>query len=188
MTNIVPPAHQSLHGHETPIPPCLPPGILLTAEVPSFHHENEEYHFRINAIYQPFDRSNPVSLPPAKQLTLLRVYEDFYQFQINLLSALPRESGREPPHPRIIPYTPGPFGGHVDRAVTAQRRSELDTYLYGLCSLLKTSSWYILEHGLVAEFLSLRPGDVEGDIDPRVEEMRVLGQQEDRLVDPGTET
>ncbi|KDQ64934.1 hypothetical protein JAAARDRAFT_188210 [Jaapia argillacea MUCL 33604] len=172
-----------------PTPSLLPPGILLTADVVSFHHEMEEYWFRINAIYQPCDPSTSLSsLPSAKQLVLFRAYNDFFDFQVELLKTFPREAGREPPHPRILPYMPGPVD-QVDDAITAQRRHELDAYLHSLCSLLQTNAQYILEHRVVAEFLSIKPGDVETSIDPRVEEMKTLraGHGREEHLDPVAE-
>ncbi|KAL0580913.1 bud emergence protein 1 [Marasmius crinis-equi] len=154
-------------------PECLPEGILLFAEAVSFHFEMEEYWFRVNALFQPYPHPGSDALPPAKQLILFRVYNDFYDFQVALLSAFPSEAGRDPPHPRILPYMPGPTQ-NVNDALTATRRGELDEYLRTLCSLNNAGAKYILEHRTVREFLSLKPGDVENETDPRVEEYEAL--------------
>jgi bud emergence protein 1 len=154
--------------HET-----LPEGILLTADVISFHYEMEEYWFRIDAIFQPFSRFGQSKLPPAKQLILFRVYSDFYDFQVSLLDTFPREAGRQPPHARILPYMPGP-AEEVDDTLTASRRAELDEYLHNLCELNQSGAKYILEHQVVREFLSLKPGDVENETAPRVQEIEAL--------------
>ena len=151
----------------------LPPGVLLSANVVSFHFEMEEFWFRIDAIFQPFPPSNSNVLPSARQLVLFRVYNDFYDFQISMLDTFPREAGRVPPHPRILPYMPGP-ADNVDGEVTASRRVELADYLHKLCDLSGSGSKYILEHEVVRSFLSLRPGDVENRVEPRVEEMETL--------------
>ncbi|KAG1892835.1 hypothetical protein F4604DRAFT_1701835 [Suillus subluteus] len=158
-------------------PVLLPEGILLSADVVSFHNEMNEYWFRTDAIYQPYDPHDPQTLPKAKQLVLFRVYNDFFDFQVNLLQAFSREAGREPDSVRILPFMPGPTE-HVDDEITAARREELDEYLHKLCALNTVGASYILEHQLVREFLSLKPGDVEHDIDPRYDEVRALFAEE----------
>ncbi|KAG2148105.1 hypothetical protein DEU56DRAFT_869766 [Suillus clintonianus] len=160
-----------------PSPVFLPEGILLSADVVSFHYEMDEYWFRTDAIYQPYDPHDPHVLPKAKQLVLFRVYNDFFDFQVNLLQAFPREAGREPDSIRILPFMPGP-AENVDDEVTAARREELDEYLHKLCALNMAGTSYVLEHQLVREFLSLKPGDVEHDIDPRYDEVRALFAEE----------
>ncbi|KAF8450346.1 hypothetical protein L210DRAFT_843048 [Boletus edulis BED1] len=156
-----------------PSPVPLPDGILLSAEVVSFHHEMDEYWFRIDAIFQPYDPVDPHVLPSAKQLVLFRPYNDFYDFQVNLLETFPQEAGREPGSTRILPFMPGP-ADTVDDGVTALRRLELDQYIRKLCDLNSIGASYILEHNLIRTFLALKPGDVENDIDPRYEEISAL--------------
>ncbi|KAF8911852.1 hypothetical protein CPB85DRAFT_1434659 [Mucidula mucida] len=168
-----PGANAGANKPEDDIPPCLPDGILLSADVVSFHFEMEEYWFRIDAIFQPYPPVGQKQLPPAKHLILFRVYNDFYDFQVSLLNAFPREAGREEPHPRMLPYMPGPASS-VDDALTATRRSELDEYLHSLCELSKVGVKYILEHQVVREFLALKPGDVENTTPPRVKEIDEL--------------
>ena len=158
-------------------PEPLPDGILLTADVISFHYEMEQYWFRIDAIYQPYNRPGQTKLPPSKQLILFRVYDDFYDFQVALLETFPREAGRQPPEPRTLPYMPGP-AQQVDDALTATRRSELDDYVHNLCNLGKTGSRYILEHVVVRKFLALKPGDVENDGEPRTQEIDAIFKSE----------
>ena len=160
-------------------PEPLPDGILLTADVISFHYEMEQYWFRIDAIYQPYNLPGQTKLPPSKQLILFRVYNDFYDFQVALLATFPREAGRQPPEPRTLPFMPGP-AQYVDDALTATRRSELDDYVHNLCNLGKTGSRYILEHVVVRKFLSLKPGDVENDGEPRTREIEAIFNSEAR--------
>lgn len=167
----------SMPPSRTSSPVLLPEGILLSADVVSFHYEMEEYWFRIDAIYQPYDPHDPHTLPKAKQLVLFRIYNDFYDFQVSLLKAFPREAGREANSLRILPFMPGPTD-RVDAEVTAVRREELDEYLHKLCDLNMAGASYILEHQLVREFLSLKPGDVEQEIDPRFDEVRALFSEE----------
>ncbi|KAF7971047.1 hypothetical protein HWV62_22177 [Athelia sp. TMB] len=169
----------------TPSPTSLPIGILLTANVVSFHYEMEEYWFRIDATYQPYDPAVPTSIPPAKQLVLFRVYNDFYDFQVSLLNNFPREAGREPPAERVLPYMPGP-AHQVDDEITATRRAELDEYLHKLCELAGQGAIHILEHEVVREFLALKPGDVEHEVDPRLDEIEALYGFQDTPVVNGT--
>ncbi|KAF7353082.1 Protein kinase activator [Mycena venus] len=146
---------------------------FLSANVVSFHFEMEEYWFRVDAVFQPYASSPGQPLPPAKSLILFRVYNDFYDFQVSLLDTFPREAGRQPPHPRMLPYMPGP-AENVDDALTATRRNELDEYVISLCQLSTSGGRYILEHEVVREFLALKPGDVENTIPPRVQDMDTL--------------
>ncbi|KZP15150.1 hypothetical protein FIBSPDRAFT_795986 [Athelia psychrophila] len=169
----------------TPSPTHLPPGILLAANVVSFHYEMDEYWFRIDATYQPIPPTDaarpPSSLPSAKQLVLFRVYNDFYDFQVSLLNNFPKEAGREPPAERILPYMPGP-AQQVDDEITATRRAELDEYLHRLCELSGQGARAILEHEVVRDFCALKPGDVEHDVEPKVEEIEALYGFKDELL------
>jgi len=158
-------------------PQILPDGLLLSANVVSFHFEMDEYWFRVNALYQPFDPSGSSTLPPAKDFVLLRAYNDFFDYQIALLEMFPREAGREGKHPRIIPFMPGP-ADEVNDALTATRQQELDDYLRRLCYLNRTTARYILEHSLTREFLALKPGDVERDTEPQYDRMADVGWYE----------
>ena len=166
-----PPASTPTPRPASPIP--LPDGILLSAEVVSFHHEMDEYWFRVDAIFQPYDPNDPHILPSAKQLVLFRPYNDFYDFQVGLLETFPQEAGREPGSTRILPFMPGP-SDTVDDEVTAARRLELDQYIRKLCDLNSAGASYILEHQLIRTFLALKPGDVENEIEPRFEEISAL--------------
>jgi bud emergence protein 1 len=153
----------------------LPEGILLSAEVVSFHSEMDEYWFRVHIIFQPYNPNGTFDLPPAKQHVLYRCYNDFYDFQIELLEKFPREAGREVenPSPRLIPYMPGPVE-HVDNGVTLTRKDELDKYLRSLCKLKETTARYILESIVVRKFLAIKLGDAEMEIDPRTEEIQAF--------------
>ncbi|KAH9482475.1 Protein scd2/ral3 [Psilocybe cubensis] len=153
-------------------PDALPEGILLSADVVSFHYEMEDYWFRIDAVFQPYNLSG-ARLPPSKTLILFRQYNDFYDFQVSLLDTFPREAGREPPEPRTLPYMPGP-AQDVDDTLTATRRVELDDYVHSLCNLGKTGGRYILEHLVVRRFLALKPGDVENEGEPRIKEIQEI--------------
>jgi bud emergence protein 1 len=151
----------------------LPYGQLVSASVPSFHFENQEYWFRINARFAPYPPHDRAPAPPPRDLVLYRVYDDFYEFQIALLDALPVEAGRqtpngtqvpnpgpdEPPPDRLLPYMPGPLN-YVDDSITTIRCKELDEYVGNLCDLGARGATHVLEHPLLRKFFTPRSGDM----------------------------
>lgn len=151
----------------------LPDGLLLSANVVSFHFEADDYWFRVNALFQPYTEPGQNQLPPAKQLILFRVYKDFYDFQVTLLDTFPQEAGLQPPHPRTLPFMPGPVEDVGDE-LTAARVVDLDDYIQELCGLSITGGRYILESIVVRQFLTPKQGDVENDTVPRVEEIEEI--------------
>ncbi|KAF9652124.1 hypothetical protein BDM02DRAFT_3089576 [Thelephora ganbajun] len=175
----VPPSLPSTSSPPQPQPTdesqVLSEGILLSAEVVSFHSEMEEYWFRVHVVFQPYNPNGSFDLPPAKQHVLYRCYNDFYDFQIELLEKFPREAGREVenPSPRLIPYMPGPVE-HVDDEITLTRKDELDKYLRSLCKLKETTAKYILESMVIRKFLAIKPGDAEMEIEPCTEEIQAI--------------
>ncbi|PCH41616.1 hypothetical protein WOLCODRAFT_132036 [Wolfiporia cocos MD-104 SS10] len=182
-----PPSHQQL---QPPLPPSrpkslqvLPGGILLSADVKSFHYEMREYWFRVHAIFQPYGTSGSRLLPPAKQLVLFRSYDDFHAFQVELLRTFPHEGGQVEPDNRILPFMPGP-ADHVDTEITSTRRVELDEYLHKLCELQQYAR-YILEHTVVRTFLALKPGDAEVEIESRTAEVEAMDRPSSTYPAPG---
>ncbi|CCL99168.1 uncharacterized protein FIBRA_01183 [Fibroporia radiculosa] len=157
-----------------PSPKQLQDGILLSADVTSFHFETDEYWFRVHALYQPYNPSPSSSLPPAKSLVLFRSYNDFYDFQIALLDAFPTEAGRSDSKARILPYMPGPTE-KVSNELMQARCGELDEYIHKLCELQQYAR-YILENRLVRDFVALRPGDAEVEVQPCTTEVEALSQ------------
>jgi bud emergence protein 1 len=143
----------------------LPTGLVTSAQVDSFHFEQGDYWFRIQASHVSKQVLNAPSHAPTaptgeeRDLILYRLYEDFYEFQIALLDHFPSEAGRETmsngrPSERILPLMPGPLD-QVDDLITSQRRSDLDTYINELCALPE----YIMSSELVRLFFEPRPGD-----------------------------
>ncbi|GAC77191.1 NADPH oxidase [Moesziomyces antarcticus T-34] len=143
----------------------LPTGIITSATVDSFHYEQGDYWFRIQATHvagpSPSAPSNAPTAPDGEErdLILYRLYEDFYEFQIALLDHFPAEAGRETDanghsSERILPLMPGPLDV-VDDLITSQRRVDLDQYIIELCSLPE----YIMRSELVRLFFEPRPGD-----------------------------
>jgi bud emergence protein 1 len=158
----------------------LPYGTLIRAEVSSFHQENGEWLFRVNATFRPDPpvKPNPFDPTPtmSRELTLFRVYDDFYVFQIHLLRAFPVEAGRDPDRPdevleddedgsstRILPFMPGPLYD-VDETVTESRRHDLDVYLKELVALREVGAENILRCELVRKFFAAREGDIENEV------------------------
>lgn len=139
----------------------LPSGEFTSLGVPSFHNEQGAYWFRLHATFVP---DEPTS--PAFTLSLYRTYEDFYDFQINLLDAFPTEAGRprpgeedrEPPE-RILPYMPGPVEEAVDDELTEYRRDELDAYVRALLDLRSRNADHVLRHELFRTFFAAKYGD-----------------------------
>ncbi|KAG9052315.1 bud emergence protein 1 [Serendipita sp. 407] len=158
----------------------LPPGALIRAEVSSFHFEANDWVFRINATFKPDapPTKNPFDPTPhmSRELTLFRVYDDFYVFQIHLLRTFPIEAGRDPDHPddpppedeegpgtRILPYMPGPQDD-VDETVTDTRRHDLDIYLKELVALREVGAEHILRCELIRKFFAAKDGDIENEV------------------------
>ena len=164
--------HQQQVSNPPPKPHILPDGVLLEASVKSFHFEMDEYWFLVHATFQPYASRSSDPLPPAKQLALFRTYNDFYDFQVQLLNIFPDEAGRPNSDMRILPFMPGP-ADHVDKQVTITRRDELDDYLAQLCQLRFTHK-YILEHAHVRQFVTVKPGDAEQDTEPREADIQAM--------------
>lgn len=93
---------------------------------------------------------------------LSRYYEDFYDFQIALLTEFPAEAGNTGTQKRTLPYMPGPVN-YVTDAITEARRHNLDAYVKNLL----TQPPYISRCALVKQFFGPREGDFE--IDPNAE-------------------
>src|SRR3569833_2691268 len=62
---------------------------------------------------------------------LQRYYEDFYDFQIALLTEFPAEAGNTGEQKRTLPYMPGPVN-YVTDAITEGRLHNLDAYVKNL--------------------------------------------------------
>ncbi|KAE8269469.1 hypothetical protein A4X09_0g2865 [Tilletia walkeri] len=177
---MIPPGMEPYQRHDQPLPEVpgedvelppgmapgepLPCGVIESARVDSFHFEQGDYWFRIQATHI----AGPSPAPPdvlraptgeVRELILYRLYEDFYEFQLALLEHFPAEAGRETgpngqPNERILPLMPGPID-EVDDVITSQRRADLDTYIQELCALPE----HIRRSELLRVFFESRPGD-----------------------------
>ncbi|KAK5118461.1 hypothetical protein LTR62_002975 [Meristemomyces frigidus] len=117
------------------------------ASVPKYIFADDKFHFIVEA-----------RLSNGSHWDLQRVYEDFYELQINLINAFPGEAGQVPGKPRTLPYMPGPVKFVTD-GISEGRRANLDEYLRDLLRL----SQQITTSSLVRNFFAARENDYEVD-------------------------
>jgi bud emergence protein 1 len=92
---------------------------------------------------------------------LQRLYQDFYDLQINLITEFPREAGNYKGVERSLPYMPGPVT-YVTDNISNGRRANLNEYIRHLLKL----GPHITKGYRVRKFFAPREGDYE--IDPAV--------------------
>lgn len=114
------------------------------ARIEQFSYTNGRYWYWVRAIMEDGRHRN-----------LCRYYEDFYDFQITLLTTFPVEGGKTGGD-RILPFIPGPTQ-YVTDAIAEERKEDLDIYVRELCLL----PVHIKTHDHVKSFFGLREGDVE---------------------------
>lgn len=119
-----------------------------SARIPRYCFAEDKYWFVIEA-----------SLEDGRHWELSRYYEDFYDFQIALLTEFPAEAGNTGQQKRTLPYMPGPVN-YVTDAITEGRLHNLDAYVKNLLGQPE----YIARCNLVKQFFAPREGDYE--IDP----------------------
>ena len=118
----------------------------VSARVPRYCFAEDKYWFVIEA-----------KLEDGRTWELSRCYEDFYDFQIALLTEFPVEAGTSSIRSeRTIPYMPGPVN-YVTDAITDGRRHSLDVYLNHLLVLPP----HIAHCILVKQFFGPREADHE---------------------------
>ncbi len=120
----------------------------ISARIPKYCFAEEKYWFVIEAM-----------LEDGRAWELSRYYEDFYDFQIALLTEFPAEAGNTGTQKRTLPYMPGPVN-YVTDAITEGRLHNLDSYVKNLLA----QPPYIARCNLVKQFFAPREGDFE--IDP----------------------
>lgn len=133
--------------------PSQYPLAPLHAAVPRHLYADDKFHFVVE-----------VTLTDNTHWDLTRIYEDFYELQINLIKAFPEEAGNTG-HPRTLPLMPGPVQFVTER-ITEGRRENLDEYLYRLLQL----GPHIANSALVRGFFSPRGNDYECDVSQLGEE------------------
>lgn len=124
--------------------------IVVSAYIDSHILEGDQYWFIVFA-----------QLSNGKHRVLYRLYEDFYDFQINFLQEFPAEAGKKD-RERILPYMPGPLD-LVNDDITADRARDLSKYCDDLLKLpryLSESTW------VQDQLFGIHEGDIETDIDP----------------------
>ncbi|KAK0636676.1 hypothetical protein B0T17DRAFT_587754 [Bombardia bombarda] len=131
----------------------------MSARIPRYCFAEEKYWFVIEAILE--DNS---------AWELSRYYEDFYDFQIALLTEFPIEAGTIGDQKRTLPYMPGPVN-YVTDAITEGRLHNLDAYVKNLLA----QPAYIAKCNLVKQFFAPREGDYETDRNVASEEYRLSG-------------
>ncbi|KFY29351.1 hypothetical protein V493_02392, partial [Pseudogymnoascus sp. VKM F-4281 (FW-2241)] len=121
----------------------------VSAHIPRYWFSEGKYWFVIEA-----------ALEDGRHWELQRYYEDFYDFQIALLTEFPAEAGNTGTQKRSLPYMPGPVN-YVTDQITDGRRHNLDAYVKNLL----TQPPYISRSTLVKQFFAPREGDFEIDPD-----------------------
>ncbi|KAH5355634.1 hypothetical protein HBI48_133130 [Parastagonospora nodorum] len=114
---------------------------------------------------------------------LQRLYQDFYDLQIQLIATYPVEAGTSGSGERTLPFMPGPVT-YVTDNISNGRRANLDEYIKNLLKL-----GHHITHGpLVKGFFAPRQGDYEIDPDVIAQEEYRLSQQSARSSDPSQGT
>ncbi|KAM0457512.1 hypothetical protein ACHAO4_003313 [Trichoderma viride] len=129
----------------------------ISARIPRYCFAEDKYWFVIET-----------QLEDGRHWELSRYYEDFYDFQIALLTEFPAEAGNTGTQKRSLPYMPGPVS-YVTDAITEGRLHNLDAYVKNLL----TQPSYIARCTLVKQFFAPREGDYEMDPSTIEEEYRL---------------
>jgi bud emergence protein 1 len=125
----------------------------VRASVPKYIFADEKFHFVVEC-----------KLTNNTHWDLSRIYEDFYELQINLIAVFPEEAGSVPGKARTLPYMPGPVQFVTDK-ISEGRRENLDQYLRELLGMAQ----HITCSSLVRNFFAPREGDYE--VDPNVADL-----------------
>lgn len=134
----------------------------ISARIPRYCFAEDKYWFVIEA-----------ALEDGRHWELSRYYEDFYDFQIALLTEFPAEAGNTGTQKRTLPYMPGPVN-YVTDAITEGRLHNLDAYVKNLLN----QPTYISRCNLVKQFFAPREGDYEIDPNSIGEEYRLSGDSQ----------
>ncbi|KAM0563378.1 hypothetical protein ACHAPJ_001096 [Fusarium lateritium] len=137
--------------------PAAPLHAPLQARIPRYCFAEDKYWFVIEAM-----------LEDGRQWELSRYYEDFYDFQIALLTEFPAEAGNTGTQKRTLPYMPGPVN-YVTDAITEGRLHNLDAYVKNMLN----QPHYISRCNLVRQFFAPREGDYEIEGNENEDEYRL---------------
>ncbi|KAJ6258484.1 hypothetical protein Dda_6526 [Drechslerella dactyloides] len=116
----------------------------VSASVDRYDFENGRYWYLLSC-----------QMEDGRKWHLHRYYEDFYDFQIALLKAFPREAGATGEQ-RTLPYMPGPVA-YVTDSLSSQRMQSLDDYIRRLVAMRPEIS----RCQLVRQLFAPRQDDVE---------------------------
>ncbi|KAI9844820.1 MAG: bud emergence protein 1 [Sclerophora amabilis] len=119
----------------------------VSASIPRYCFANEKFWYILRAVMED-----------GRHWELSRFYQDFYDFQIALLTEFPEEAGNAG-KPRTLPFMPGPVT-YVTDAISSGRQQNLDEYI----KKLLTMPAYISQCQLVRQLFAPKDGDIE--IDP----------------------
>lgn len=125
----------------------------IAASIPRWCFARDKYWYIIDA-----------TMEDGRRWELSRVYQDFYDFQINLLREFPEEAGNTG-KTRILPFMPGPVT-YVTHQISHGRRQNLDEYIKKLLMMPP----YISRHHFVRQLFAPRDGDVQ--VDPEAQTRR----------------
>ncbi|KAJ3574583.1 hypothetical protein NPX13_g4311 [Xylaria arbuscula] len=131
----------------------------ISARIPRYCFAEDKYWFVIEA-----------ALEDGRHWELSRYYEDFYDFQIALLTEFPAEAGNTGTQKRSLPYMPGPVN-YVTDAITEGRLHNLDQYVKNLLG----QPAYISKCNLVKQFFAPREGDYEVEPNSMGDDYRLSG-------------
>jgi bud emergence protein 1 len=144
----------------------------VKAHVPRYCFADDIFWFTIEA-----------RMEDGRQWELQRLYQDFYDLQIQLIATYPVEAGTSGPGERTLPFMPGPVT-YVTDNISNGRRANLDEYIKNLLTL----GPHITQGHLVKGFFAPRQGDWEIDPDaPSPEDYR-LSQQSHQSSNPSQGT
>ena len=110
---------------------------------------------------------------------LQRLYQDFYDLQINLIQEHPLEAGNVKGHERTLPYMPGPVT-YVTDNISNGRRANLDEYIRNLLKL----GPHVTRSNLVRVFFAPREGDYEIDPNVGTDDYRLSSASQDSPANP----
>lgn len=110
---------------------------------------------------------------------LQRLYQDFYDLQIQLIATYPVEAGTSGSGERTLPFMPGPVT-YVTDNISNGRRANLDEYIKNLLTL----GTHITNGFLVKKFFAPRTGDYEIDPDIVAAEEYRLSQESTHSSNP----
>ncbi|KAE8144105.1 hypothetical protein BDV25DRAFT_146092 [Aspergillus avenaceus] len=145
-------SHQSMQSYHKPL---MAP---VAASIPRYCFDNDKYWYIIEA-----------KMEDGRCWELSRYYNDFYDFQITLLTQFEEEAGNRG-KPRTLPFMPGPVT-HVTDAISNGRRQNLDEYIKNLLAMPP----HISRCQSVRELFAPRPGDFEIDPSAFGEDVRFSG-------------